>query len=58
MLDRMSLSIRNGWLDDDNRAYIFFTTNDVMEQMCCGTENPQKCLQSLTVKKVSVLLKE
>ena len=25
MLDRMSLSIRNGWLDDDNRAYIFFT---------------------------------
>ena len=59
MLDRMSLyySIMVG-LDDDNRAYIFFTTNDVMEQMCCGTEKPQKCLQSLTVKKVSVLLKE
>ena len=38
----MSLSIRNGWLDDDNRAYIFFTTNDVMEQMCCGTEKCHK----------------
>ena len=44
MLDRMSLSIRNGWLDDDNRAYIFFTTNDVMEQMCCGTEKATKML--------------
>ena len=51
MLDRMSLSIRNGWLDDDNRAYIFFTTNDVMEQMCCGTEKATKCLQNLIVKR-------
>lgn len=31
MLDRMGLSIRNGWVYDKNRAYIFFTTNDVME---------------------------
>jgi len=50
MLDRMSLSIRNGWLDDDNRAYIFFTTNDVME-MCCGTEKATKMLTELDSEK-------
>ena len=51
MLDRMSLSIRNGWLDDDNRAYIFFTTNDIMEQMCCGTEKATKMLTELDSEK-------
>ena len=51
MLDRMSLSIRNGWLDDDNRAYLFFTTNDVMEQMCCGTEKATKMLAELDSEK-------
>ena len=51
MRDRMSLSIRNGWLDDDNRAYIFFTTNDVMEQMCCGTEKATKMLAELDSEK-------
>ena len=51
MLDRMSLSIRNGWLDDDDRAYIFFTTNDVMEQMCCGTEKATKMLTELDSEK-------
>lgn len=24
MLDRMSLSMKNGWLNDENRAYIIF----------------------------------
>ena len=23
MLDRMSLSMKNGWLDDENRAYLY-----------------------------------
>lgn len=51
MLDRMGLSIRNGWVDDKNRAYIFFTTNDVMEQMCCGTEKATKLLVELNAEK-------
>ena len=25
MLDRMSLSMKNGWLDEENRAYIIYT---------------------------------
>lgn len=26
MLDRMSLSIKNQWFDDENRAYIYFSS--------------------------------
>ena len=51
MLDRMCLSIKNGWLDENNRAYIFFTTNDVMEQMNCGSEKATKMLAELDCEK-------
>ena len=51
MLDRMSLSIKNGWVDEENRAYIYFTTNDVMDQMCCGTEKATKLLSELDTEK-------
>lgn len=51
MLDRMGLSILNKWFDDENRAYIYFTTNDVMEQMCCGTEKATKLLAELDCEK-------
>ena len=29
MLDRMSLSMKNGWLDDENRAYIIYTIDNI-----------------------------
>ena len=51
MLDRMSLSIKNGWLDEQQRAYIYFTTNDIMEQMCCGTEKATKLIAELDSEK-------
>lgn len=51
MLDRMGLSIKNGWIDDKNRAYIYFTANDVMEQMCCRTEKAIKLLAELDREK-------
>ena len=38
MLDRMGLSMRNGWLDDKNRVFIFFTLDDVTEQMNCKND--------------------
>ena len=31
MLDRMSLSIKNQWFDDENRAYIYFSIEDIMD---------------------------
>lgn len=51
MLGRMGLSIKNGWVDDENRAYIFFTTKDVMELMCCGTEKATKIFAELDSEK-------
>ena len=47
MLDRMSLSLKNEWLDEDNKAYIIFTIYDVMEQMNCGTEKATKLIAEL-----------
>ena len=36
MLDRMGLSIRNGWLDEQERVFIYFTLEEAMDAMCCG----------------------
>lgn len=33
LLDRMSLSIKNRWVDDENRVYIYFKVSDAMEFM-------------------------
>lgn len=36
MLDRMSLSMKNGWMDKQNRIYIYFTLEDALELLGCG----------------------
>ena len=36
MLDRMSLSIKNRWFDEEDRAYIFFSEEEIMEMLNCG----------------------
>ena len=46
MLDRMNLSIKNGWFDELGRAYIFCSLADVREFAKCtdlppGTQNSQ-----------------
>lgn len=51
MLDRMSLSIKNGWFDSENRAFIYYTTAEIMEAMNCGTEKATKLLAELDVEK-------
>ena len=39
MLDRMGLSLRNGWLDDKNRAYIIYKVEDIMYFYSDGNYN-------------------
>ena len=46
MLDRMSLSARNGWYDQ-GRVYIYFTLNEVQEVLNCGSEKGMKLLAEL-----------
>ena len=51
MLDRMSLSMKNGWVDAENRAYIHYTIDNIMEDLGCGREKSIKVLAELDVKK-------
>ena len=36
MLDRMGLSMRSGWLDEEGRVFIYFTLEEAMTAMGCG----------------------
>jgi hypothetical protein len=47
MLDRMSLSMKNGWLDDENRAYIIYTIENIREDLGCSKEKAVKVLAEL-----------
>ena len=41
LLDRMSLSVKNHWLDEQSRVYIIFTTEEIMEgPELCSTRRP------------------
>lgn len=51
MLDRMSLSIKNGWLDENNRVYIIYTVDTIMEDLGCGKDKAIKILAELDSSK-------
>ena len=50
LLDRMSLSAKNGWQDKENRVYIIFTIEDIMEAMGCADQKAGKLLHELESK--------
>ncbi len=51
LLDRMALSIKNNWLDDDGRVYIIYTIADVMEMLGCAEQKANKLLRELDMEK-------
>ena len=51
MLDRMSLSVKNGWMDDNERVYIYFTLDEVCEQLGCKTDKAVKLFAELDTGK-------
>ena len=56
MLDRMSLSIKNGWTDEQDRVYIIFTLEDATDQMNCKNDKGVKMFAELdTVKGVGLI---
>ncbi len=56
MLDRMALSLKNGWLDAMNRVYIYFTLEDVQEYMNCQRDKGMKLLAELDAAKGAGLI--
>lgn len=51
MLDRLALSIKNGWLDEENRVYIHYTLDNIMEDLGCAREKCAKVIAELDSKK-------
>jgi len=51
MLDRMSLSMKNGWFDEENRAYIHYTVENIMEDFSCARATAIRILAELDSKK-------
>lgn len=50
MLDRMALSMKNGWLDEENRAYIIYAVENVMEDLGCSKPTCIKIIKELDVE--------
>lgn len=47
MLDRMGLSIKNKWLDEQKRVYIVFTIDKIMNLLHCREQKANKLLKDL-----------
>ena len=47
MLDRMALSMKNHWLDNENRAYIIYSISNVMDDINCSKPTCVKIMKEL-----------
>ena len=47
LLDRMGLSARNGWYDEQNRVCIYYTLEEIGQDLCCGHDKATKLLREL-----------
>ena len=47
MLDRMSLSVKNQWLDGEGRAYIYYSLEDIMDALGCSNKKAITIMKEL-----------
>lgn len=57
LLDRMSLSLKNGWVDEENRVYIYFKLEDAMRMLNIGKDKGVKLFAELDSEKGCGLIK-
>ena len=50
LLDRVPLSAKNGWIDEQGRVYIICTIEEIMEDMNCGNKKAIQLLSDLEEK--------
>lgn len=50
LLDRMGLSAKNGWKDEEGRVYIIFTVEAIMEHLGCSNKKAVGLLRELEEK--------
>lgn len=51
LLDRMSLSAKNGWYDDAGRVFIYYTLDEIQTDLNCGHDKVSKLLMELDTGK-------
>lgn len=44
LLDRMSLSLKNQWLDAQNKVYIIFTVEEIMDALNCANQKATRLM--------------
>lgn len=47
MLDRLSLSQKNGWIDEEGHVYIIYSVKDIQEDLHCGNKKVASLLEEL-----------
>lgn len=47
LLDRVSLSAKNRWIDECGRVYIYYTLENIQEDLLCANEKATKLLREL-----------
>ena len=47
LLDRMSLSLKNQWLDAQNKVYIIFTVEEIMDALNCANQKVTRLMVEL-----------
>lgn len=58
LLDRMCLSYKNGWIDENNHVYIYFKLEDAMEYLSVGKDKGVKLFAELDSEKGFGLIKK
>ena len=58
LLDRMALSQKNGWVDEQGRIYIIYTVENIMESLGCGNKKAIQLLAELENKANLILRKK
>lgn len=48
LLDRLSLSQKNHWIDEDNKVYLIFTREEVQDKLCLSDKTVTKAFKQLT----------
>lgn len=47
LLDRMSLSLKNQWIDAQNKVYIIFTVDEIMDALNCANQKATRLMVEL-----------
>ncbi len=56
MLNRMGLSYKNGWTDEDGKVFICYTIESIKEQFNCESKKAKKLIAGLDIESGIILV--